>query len=199
MVFQKTKRVPFSNKEIFGSGFKPTMLFCYNIVAKMLFDQIINISGGIDLDRAGSLTRADCWSYIYYLYTYNNSNLPVFIMMKDEKGKASGELFYNAVKSSINNDDNYNIRNPTRVVTTIDINSLIYFINKIINDNWANISNPIIETLQKLVKKETTPQITNFTIKTRDNNVKLNSKNVEFISGKDANNANIKVRFNVAS
>lgn len=193
MVFKKTKTVPFSNKDVYGKQFRPGIKLVFPVVAKMLFDDKINSSGGINADKSDNIDKTELFSYIYYLWYYNKSNIYPFTKMHDGKHKASGDLFYNYVNRIIINDDLYNVT-QTKIITQIDVSGLIYFINKTINENYGKILIPIIDHLQKLLKEETQKSVNSVGIKTgnSNNNMLYQAKLLNEIN---SDNADIKIKF----
>lgn len=193
MVFQKTKTVPFSNKDVYGKQFRPGIKLVFPIVAKMLFDDKINSSGGINADKSDNIDKTELFSYIYYLWYYNKSNIFPFTKMHDGKDKASGDLFYNYVQKTIKNDDLYNVT-QTKNITQIDVSGLIYFINKTINENYGKILIPVIDHLQKLLREETQKSVNSVSIKTGITNKDMLYQ-AKLLNEKNEDNSDIKIKF----
>ena len=184
MVFKKTKKVPFSTEEVYGPKFKPSNLTCINVVFKLLTESTITISGGIDESMHDQIAKRDLWSYIYYLYIHNKETIAEFEKMRDSRGRASGDLFFNSVQSVVTGDISYNIRNSSKNIVNIDESSLIYFVNFVVTKYSKIIKNPLIEQVQKLVKSN----------KGRITDIRLSGAtiNPKILRGTNANDANIK-------
>lgn len=193
MVFHKTKTVPFSNKNVYGKQFKPGLKLVFPVVAKMLFDNKINITGGINSDNADGISRDELFSYIYYLWVYNKSNISPFTKLHDSRGLASGDLFYNTIKQVITDNPEYNVR-KSHDITAIDISGLIYFINKTVNDNYGKIIIPVVDHLNNLLKEESKKSFDGVTIKTGkfSNNMRYQA---EVLTDINSNNSDIKIKF----
>lgn len=192
MVFQKTKIVPFSNKNVYGQDFRPGIKLVFPVVAKMLFDDKINLTGGINTDKSDSISLTELWSLIYYFFVYNKSNLDIFRAMHDSKGSASGDLFYNTVKQVISDNSEYNVR-KVRDVVPIDVSGLIYFINKTVNDNLGTMIIPIVEHLNKFLSEESKKSLDSISIKTGNTNNMLYQ--AQKLNNINSNNSNIKIKF----
>ncbi len=148
----KRKEVSFSNQEVFDIGFKPDIETCFCTVSKMLFKSVINIDGSIDMEQLVNVRKRELWAYIYYLYQYNNGTITEFINMKNPRsGKADGQLFHNVVYDD--KDFNVNSNKNTKNIGT-DIVRLVYFINKMVHTYKSDLINPVIDYLNKLMKKE---------------------------------------------
>lgn len=137
-------KINFKRADIFGKEFQPSSTFAFNKVSYMIFNNIINTvhkpamkAGTIDLNVGLSLDKVLLWSYIYYLYTYNNETNSIFKSMK--RGKANAELFVSRILKYLETD-------------RIDKMALTIFINKIINEN--NLINPIISNIDSIVKNK---------------------------------------------
>lgn len=186
-MFTKSK-LSFKNKAIFEKEFKPTIEKCFCIVSRMLFNNRINVDGSIDIENAGFLKKYQLWSYIYYLYYFNNSSVEEFVRMKNkENNKANASQFYDVVKSIIQNQ----FINSDDIVS-FDVNSLVYFINIMIHRYKDNLRNPVIDYLRQILSnKEAVAKLSNFTLVTGENN-----KNVTLVTNpQNVQNANIKVKF----
>lgn len=190
-MFQKQK-VSFNSKEVFDSKFKANIDTCFCVVSKLLFNNIINIDGSIDIDKAILLKKFQLWSYIYYLYFFNNKVIPEFIAMKTAKNdKASAILFYDTVMKTVNEK---NIQNAKAKVIPFDINTLIYFINIIIHKYEHNMTNPVIDYLNKILEKQIIPSLGSISIRTG-----TNSGNVKIITNpQNVSNSNVKVKLTMA-
>jgi hypothetical protein len=154
----KKKQVSFSTQEVFDVGFKPDVEACFCNVSRMLFKNVINIDGSIDMEQLVNVRKKELWAYVYYLYQYNNSTIPEFVRMKNPvSGKADGQLFHDSVyddkefKNS-NGNTNTNANLPKTIGT--DIVRLVYFINKMIHTYKTDLVNPVIDYLKQLMKKE---------------------------------------------
>jgi len=181
-------RVAFTRKEIFGNKFKPTITTCFCTVSKMLFADMINTDGTIDIDKAVSLKKEELWAYIYYLYYYNNTNVSVFKSMKNEdNGKASAAHFYDTVISITDEEDD-----ETKPAKPFDTTTLIIFINNVLEEFGHELINPIFDYLEVILKKNIISRISGITIKT--GNVSTNSGKIKIVTDeKDIANANVKV------
>lgn len=185
----KKLKLSFKNKDVFDNKFKPHLDTCFCIVSRLLLSGIINPDGSIQMEKVVSLKKHELWSYIYYLFYYNNKTIPEFIKMKIVRTeKASAILFYESVQDASDLNSRANSSMPP-----LDINVLVYFINKMIHQYENNLINPVIDTLQQIIKKEIIPNFSNFSIKTGNSgdNVKI------FTNPDDIKNANVKVRFSM--
>lgn len=174
----KKKQVSFSTQEVFDVGFKPDVENCFCTVSRMLFKNVINIDGSIDMEQLVNVRKKDLWAYIYYLYQYNSSNIPEFIKMKNPvSGKADGQLFHDTVYD----DKEFKNSNANTGVRTIgtDIVRLVYFINKMIHTYKTDLVNPVIDYLRQLMKKEMLTKLSEIkiqmvpTLNSQKNNVKV--------------------------
>lgn len=188
------KKVAFRNNEVYGKQFRPGIKLVFPIVAKMLFDDKINVSGGINADKSDNINKSELFNYVYYLWYYNKTNIYPFNEMSDEKNHASGTLFYNSIKKIVDNDYQYNVCRNTSV-TQISISGLIYFINKIVNENIDRIIIPIIDHLQILLKDETQKSISSISIKTSSNTNNEKIYKAQLLNDKNVNNGDIKIKF----
>lgn len=184
-MFKKSK-LSFKNKLVFEKDFQPTIDKAFCVVAKMMFFNRINVDGTINVEQASYLKKYEVWSYIYYLYYYNNSSVEEFAMMKNkENGKANAILFYKSVQGVVQNQ----FVNNDEIVP-FDVNTLVYFINVVCQKYGDNLRNPVVDYLRAIVNnKETMAQLKNFTLVTGKNpgNVVVVTKPEEVA------NANIKV------
>jgi hypothetical protein len=199
-MFEK-KRVAFSRKEIFGLKFKPTIDICFLAVAKMLFSERINIDGTIDINQSINLKKEELWSYVYYLYFYNHSNVEIFQSMKNKKdGKASAELFYSTVVSFTGSEaeNTYtNVNVNSHPAKSFDNVTLIIFINNVIEDYGKVMVNPIFDYLSILMKKNVLTRLSGITIKTGDDNGNNSNKIKIVTNNANVANANVKIKFEV--
>lgn len=149
----KKKAVSFSTQEVFDVGFKPDVEACFCTVSRLLFRNVINVDGSIDMEQMVNVRKRELWSYIYYLYQYNNGTLPEFIAMKNPStGRADGMLFYEVVYTD-NANASANVQKTPRKLGT-DIARLVYFINKVVHTYKDDMINPVIDYLKQLMKKE---------------------------------------------
>lgn len=147
----KKKQVSFSNQAVFDVGFKTDLEACFCVVSKLLFRNVINIDGSIDMEQLINVRKRELWAYIYYLYQYNNATIQEFVNMKNPaSGKADGQLFHDVVYTD--NDTDPSTKNTKKVGT--DIVRLVYFINKTIHTYKKDLVNPVIDYLNQLMKKE---------------------------------------------
>jgi hypothetical protein len=187
-MFKKSK-LSFKNILVFEKGFRPSIDNSFCVVSKMMFFNRINVDGTINVDQASYLRKRDLWSYIYYLYYYNNSSVEEFAMMKNKtNGKANAVLFYKSVQNIVQNQF---INNDE--ILPFDVNTLIYFINVICQKYGVNLRNPVVDYLRAIMNnKDAIAQLQNFTLVTGRNpgNVVVVTKPEEIA------NANIKVNLN---
>jgi hypothetical protein len=176
----KKKQVSFSTQEVFDVGFKPDVETCFCNVSRMLFKNVINIDGSIDMEQLVNVRKKELWAYIYYLYQYNNSTIPEFIRMKNPvSGKADGQLFHDTVYDDKDfKNSNTNTSTNTKTIGT-DIVRLVYFINKMIHTYKTDLVNPVIDYLKQLMKKEMLTKLSEIkvqmvpTLNSGKNNVKV--------------------------
>lgn len=181
-MFEK-KKTAFSDKTVFGYNFKATIDECFCKVSKMLFMNKINTDGTIDESKADICKKSELWSYIYYLYHYNSSDIDEFKAMK-VKDKANAVAFYNMVRSIID-------QHEFDLVTSINkkpitVLNLIKFINYVIV-NYSELEkdkdlvNPIIDYLKVMMTKQhIPPHMPSIKFVTGD-------KNSKFVVGDEAN------------
>jgi hypothetical protein len=184
----KKAGLSFKNKLVFEKDFKPSVDNSFCVVSKMMFFNRINVDGTINVDQASFLKKYELWSYIYYLYYYNNSSVEEFSEMKNKKdGKANAVLMYKVVQKVV---DNQFIKEGE--IVPFDVNTLVYFINVITQRYGENLRNPVVDYLRKLVNnKDAMNQIRQFSLVTG-----RQPGNVVIVSDpKEIQNANIKVRF----
>ncbi len=182
-------RVAFTRKEIFGNKFKPNINACFCTVSKMLFADMINTDGTIDINKSVNFKKEELWSYIYYLYFYNNTNVNVFKSMKNkDNGKASAVHFYDTVISMVAEAEDDETKPPKPFDTT----TLIIFINNVIEEFGRELVNPIFDYLGIILKKNVLSRISAITLKTV--NVGTNSGKIKIVTDeKNVANANVKV------
>ena len=153
----KKKAVSFSTQEVFDVGFKPDVEASFCTVSKLLFRNVINIDGSIDMEQMVNVRKRELWSYIYYLYQYNNGTLPEFVAMKNPStGRADGMLFYQAVYGDDSNSNSTGAIANSKITRKLgtDIARLVYFINKLVHTYKDDMMNPVIDYLKQLMKKE---------------------------------------------
>ncbi len=196
-MFEK-KRVAFSRKEIFGNNFKPVIDVCFCRVSKMVYDDKFMVpEGTIDITKASSFTKEELWSYIYYLYYYNQTGVLVFKQMRNEEnGKANAELFYNTVVAMVDGEKEV-VQVEEKPAKPFDVTALIMFINTIIEDFGKELINPIFDYLKLLVNKSMLARISGITLKAADTEGNGNSK-IKIVTGdQNVQNANVKISFSV--
>jgi len=190
--------VNFSHAALFDKKFKPDIETCSCIVGKMVFAKKINIDGSVDVDNMINIRKYELWSYIYYLYYFNNTSIDEFVAMKNTKtGTASAENFYRTVRDVVDNQfvSRINIASDKdEVVVPLDPRTLAYFINMIIHKYEEDLANPIMSYLRELVRQKPKATFDSLIIKTGDN------ENVKIVPGigKNANpnavrDANVKI------
>lgn len=186
-MFKKSK-LTFKNIAVFERKFKPYIETAFCVVSKMMFFDRINVDGTINPEQAGYLSKYELWSYIYYLFYYNNSTVGEFMEMKDTKsGKANALKMYTVVKEVV---DNQFVSGED--VVPFDVNTLIYFINIVCQKYGVDLRNPIVDYLQKILSsKETITAISKLSLVTGQKN-----GNIKVVTDpNDLGNANIKIGF----
>jgi hypothetical protein len=193
-MFEK-QRVAFSRKEIFGVKFKPAINPSFCTVSRMVFAGHINTDGTIDIDKAVSLTKEELWAYVYYLYFYNHTNVPIFQAMKNpENGKASALNFYEAVISMVDREEETNDQ-PAK---PFDTTTLIIFINNVIEEFGKQLVNPIFDYLHVILERNIVTRLSGITLVTGDNKETGESNKIKIVTNaKNVANANVKVSFTV--
>ncbi len=158
-----------------------------------MIKDVLNIDGSIDITKTGELKKYELWSYIYYLYYFNNTTLEEFALMKDNdnKGKASAIKFYEVVRNTVNNQFV-----PQDKIIPLDVNTLSYFINILVHKYEENLTNPIVHYLQKLLnRKSDMIKLGKLSISTGNT-----GKNVEIVTNSNnVKNSNVRIRMNVKS
>ena len=192
-MFEK-KKLSFANKKIFGYSFKNTLDNCFFRVSKMLFSGKIEPNGMIDKSQADAFKLSELWSYIYYLYYYNNSDIEEFKLMKTAKtGLADAVMFYNVVKTVVNREY-YDLISSNDELHIFNPLSLIKFINYIIVAHKDELVNPVFDYLQILINDKILTNMNGIKLVTGKNSSSIfdivNSKNT-----KAHNAANIKIGF----
>lgn len=195
-MFEKA-RVAFTKKEVFGTKFTPAIDTCFCTVSKMVYNDKINPDGTIDINKNGSLSLKELWSYVYYLHFYNHTNVPVFKSMTNQKnGKANAVLFYTAVTAFVENVDEDTEEKPAK---PFDNTTLIIFINNVIEEFGKQLVNPIFDYLQVLLKKNVLTRISGITLVTgKDdvgNNATSSANKIRIVTDPNSvANANVKVK-----
>jgi hypothetical protein len=202
----KPKKLAFTNAAVFDKKFKADIEQCFSVSAKMLFSKRINIDGSIDTNNLVNTRKYELWSYIYFLYYYNNTSIDEFSSMKNTRGGiggASAENFYNTVRTVVTNQY-INSLNPIQPKASeyipYDPQTLAYFINYIVHKYGDNLKNPIIDFIRELLEtQKPVAKLNSLIVKTNQNantNVKIvpNSRNS---SAANAAVANADVRINV--
>ena len=174
------QRIAFSKKELFGNHFKPGIDACFCRVSRLVFENKINSNGTIDINKAGQLTRDDLWSYVYYLYFYNNTNIPTFTtMVNQNNGKASAPLFYQAIFGSESTPLN------------VDVPTLILFINESLEKYGDELVNPIFDYLKVITQKNIMSKISGISVFANNNGSKTGFEIVT--NAEKIKNANVKI------
>ena len=198
----KKRMVAFTNIQVFDKKFKADIEACFSTVAKMLFAKKIGVDGSVDTTNTVNLRKYELWSYIYYLFYYNNTSIEEFASMKSKGGLggASAENFYKTVRDVVDNRYvtalSIETGKPDAVVP-FDIQTLAYFLNYIIHKYEDDLSNPIIDYVKEILRsKETLQKLNSIIVKTSPNA----KGNVKIVAGdqnaKSADNANVRIRFN---
>lgn len=197
-MFEKAK-LSFTNAIVFEKEFKTNIETIFCMVSQIALNGVINIDGSIDIHHGRSLKKYEAWSYIYYLYYHNNSSIEEFVKMKNMKnGKANAVLFYEVVKETV---DNKFLEEVDDVPVSMDINTLIFFINTIVHKYGDALVNPVIDYLKVLVEKllsddRSLHKIQNISIITGLN---TSTSDVKFVTEPaNVNASNIKIKFNYA-
>lgn len=172
------QRISFNKKELFGNHFKPGINACFCHLSRLVFEGKIMSNGRIDLSNTKGLGKDDLWSYIYYLFFYNNTNIPVFTsMVNQNNGKASAPLFYQAV---------FQVENTP---LNVDIPTLIMFINDILDRYGDLLVNPIFDYLKVIEEKNIASKISGISVVARNSGFEI------ITDPEKIKNANVKVNF----
>ena len=190
--------VSFSNTALFDKKFKSDIETCSCLVGKMFFSRKINIDGSIDVDNMVNLRKYELWSYIYYLYYFNNTSIDEFSSMKNPKdGKASAENFYRTVRDVVDNQFVEKINQASEkdeMVVPLDPRTLSYFINLIVHRYEDDLTNPIIDYIKELVERNKGAKFNSLLIKTgNDKDIKITPGFGKNANANAARNANVKV------
>lgn len=183
--FQK-KKISFQSKTVFGYNFKNSIDQCFCVTSKMLFSGKINHDGTIDPAQADAYKKSELWSYIYYLYYYNNVDVQEFAAMKYED-KADAVAFYNVVMAVAKSYAS-NISTSALPASPIDSLTLIHFINNIIVVNGEDLVNPIFDYLKVITEKKVLDNFKGVKFVMGDK-----IQNAQVLRGQAAKNADIKV------
>lgn len=180
------KKISFKTKTVFGYNFKNSIDQCFCVTSKMLFSGKINYDGTIDPSQADAFKKSELWSYIYYMYYYNNVDIEEFIAMKRED-KADAVSFYNVV-TAVAKTYTANISESALPAPPIDALSLINFINKIIVVNGDDLVNPIFDYLKVITERKVMDNFKGIKLITGDK-----VQDIQVMRGPQAKNANIKI------
>lgn len=161
----KRAKLSFGNQAVFEKDFKPAIDNAFCVVSKMMWFNRINIDGSINMEQSAFLKKHELWSYIYYLYYYNHSSLDVFSKMKNQdNGKASAYLFWSVVADVVQNQ--FALENKEKTVP-FDANTLIYFVNLMVQKYGEDLTNPVVQYLRQLVNNpQALAQLQKFTVVT---------------------------------
>jgi hypothetical protein len=182
-------KLSFMNQAVFEKEFKSSIDNAFCVVSKMMWLNRINVDGTINMDQATLLKKYELWSYIYYLFYHNHSTLDVFSAMKSEdNGKANAVLFYKTVATVVDNQFIKQSMDNGKFVA-FDVNTLIYFVNTVVQKYGEDLTNPVVQYLQRIVNSpETIEKIRKFTLLTGKQ-----PGNVEIVKGELVGDADIKV------
>lgn len=187
-MFSRSK-LAFTNEAVFEKEFKPAIDQAFCVVSKMMWMNRINIDGTIDADQAVFLRKYEIWSYVYYMFYHNHSTLDMFAGMKsEENGKANALLFYETVAKMVDNQF-VNESLAKGKIVGFDVNTLIYFVNIVVQKFGQDLTNPVVQYLQKIVSSpETVEKLRKFSLITG-----RPPGNVELVTGDAVEEADIKV------
>lgn len=176
------QRVSFSThqgKEMFGEHFKSGQQAATQAAAKLLLTDALNTDGTININNIAYLHDYDLWSYIFYLYCYNNEHINEFIQMKGENGKASAELMYDVVRSRVENTGlktHYDLKK-------MSVPDLIKFVKVIVDKHGTELVNPVVDHYNMLLQANFEEAFKNIdvVVRTGKENAKIvtNSKDVQ--------------------
>ena len=188
-MYEKSK-LSFKNKAIFGYNFKNSIDECFCRVSKMLFSGKINPDGMISEERSDAFRKSELWSYIYYIYHYNNSDVDEFKAMKTKKtGLASAIMFYNVV-NTVSERESYDLSSSFDEAKPFSTLTLIKFLNYIIIDNENELVNPIFDYLKVMMDKKILTNMEGIKLVTNKNG--QNGK-FDILMGNAVKNANVKI------
>lgn len=97
--FADKKDVSFTNKSIFGTNFSPNKENIYCALGFLLVNLLINNDGSINIKSNKIISKANLWSYIYYL-RLNNKSHPYFLQNLGEGNKVSPLKFYSMIATN---------------------------------------------------------------------------------------------------
>ena len=95
--YASKKDVSFTNKSIFGTNFSPNKENIYCALGFLIVNLLINNDGSIKSKK--TISKANLWSYIYYL-RLNNKSHPYFLQNLGEGNKVSPLKFYSMIASN---------------------------------------------------------------------------------------------------
>lgn len=179
----------FNNVSVFDKKFKGDIDTCSCVVHKMIFSGKINIDGSIDISNMVNVHKFELWSYIYYLYYFNNTSVEEFAAMRNPKnGTASAEMFYKTVKAVVDNQFVYNLTNTGKkeIVVSMDPRTLAYFINSMVHKYNKDLANPSVNYLETLINESKVARFNSLIVKTQSNG----ANNVKIVP---STNANVKI------
>jgi len=161
---------------VFDKRFKNDIEVCFAVVAKMFFSGRIGQDGSIDVNNMVNTRKYELWSYIYYLYYYNNTSIEEFAAMKSKQGTASADKFYSTVRTVVDNkfvNTSEDVKYPS-----FDVQTLAYFINLIVHKYEGEIKNPITDFIRELLaSKDPVGKLNSLILKTNAGNIKLPADN----------------------
>ena len=183
----KKATLSFKSATVFDKKFKPDIETCSCVVSKMFFAGKLNMDGTVNKDNVSSLRKYELWSYIYYLFYYNNSSIPEFAEMKAKSIggdlKASAMAFYIVVHNAVERKNSAVITVDSKVplIIPFDIQTLAYFVELMIakyavEGDHPKLMNPIIDFVRALVHKSqmvVEDRMSQIVVKTGNNNVKI--------------------------
>lgn len=134
-------------KIIFGTHFKSGKKAAIQSAAKMLLSDQLTKKGTIDRNKLTYMEDYDLWSYIYYLYSFNNEHIAEFVQMKGEDGQASAEKFYDVVKSSI---EHTGLRTQY-LIEKLSVIDLVNFIDRVVYKYGDRLKNPVVDHYNQML------------------------------------------------
>lgn len=157
----------FKTTAVFEKNFTPAIDAAFCVVSRMMFFNRIDVDGTIKEADMSKLRVSELWSYIYYLFYYNSSSVEEFVRMKERgqglnRGKASALLFYRSVQQEVSNqfvkDDE---------IVPFDVNTLAFFVNKVVLKYKGLLRNPVVDFLQQIINnKDAVERIRRFSLMT---------------------------------
>lgn len=169
--FEK-KRISFASHEIFGPNFKSGQRAAEIVTADLLLKNRLNMDGTVNEAMIVDIQESDLWSYIFYLYSYNNSTINEFKQMMDEdEKKASAEHFYDVVRSVV---ENTGFRTQYKIVK-LNNHDLILFVKKMVAKYGSELYNPVVLRFQDFIDYyyERILDELDIVVRTGDNTVKV--------------------------